>query len=74
MPDDLTKRIGIHIRRLRAARPMSQEELALKAGIARNNLSHVENGKAQVSVVTLDAICRVLHLSLAEFFEDLPLR
>lgn len=74
MADDLARRMGHHLRRLRMGLDLSQEEVAGRCGLTRANLSRIENAQANVTVITLEAICHVLHLSLAEFFEDLPLR
>ncbi len=69
----LVKRIGHHIRRLRLAREMSQEELAAAGELNRTNLSHIENGHFRnLGVETLERICLVLHLSVKEFFDSLP--
>lgn len=48
--------VGLNIRLLRQAAGLSQEELALAAGINRTYLSSVERGQRNVSI---DNICRI---------------
>lgn len=58
------EKIGKAIIKLRTARGISQERMALEAKIDRRYMSDIENGKRNIS---LDILCKI-----AEFF-DLPL-
>ena len=55
-PLDGRSLVGANVRRFRQAAALSQEELALAAGINRSYLSSVERGHRNVSI---DNICRI---------------
>ena len=59
---------GKIIKELRKARSLSQEALALNAGITTTYLGLVEREIRNATVGTIEAICNVLNISLAEFF------
>lgn len=59
---------GERIKELRLERSLSQERLALNAGIAPAYLGLVERGKRNATVATIECICYALNISLAEFF------
>ena len=59
---------GKRIRELRAARGLSQERLALNAGITPAYLGLVEREKRNATVVVLERICMGMDVSLSEFF------
>ena len=59
---------GERLRQLRCARALSQEQLALRAGITPAYLGLVERGQRNPTVNTIEALCNVLNISLSEFF------
>jgi transcriptional regulator with XRE-family HTH domain len=61
--------LGTNIRKLRAERELSQEELAHRAGIDRSYLSEVENGHKSVGVVVLDDIAAALEVEITDLFK-----
>jgi transcriptional regulator with XRE-family HTH domain len=61
--------VGTNIRKLRADRGLSQEELAHRAGIDRSYLSEIENGHKSVGVVVLDDIAAALEAEITELFK-----
>ena len=64
---------GQVIGRLRVYRGLSQEELAMKAGIARSHLAMIENGKKSASVETLWKIADALSIALSDIIRDIEL-
>jgi transcriptional regulator with XRE-family HTH domain len=62
-------RIGSFLRRLREMAGYGREPFADEIGIHRVHLARIEKGTVAVSLETIEAACRVLHLSLPEFFE-----
>lgn len=58
--------VGVMIRRWRAARGMSQSELALTAGVSTRHLSFLETGRARPSPEMLRALASVLDAPLRE--------
>ena len=61
---------GNRIKELRKARSLSQEMLALNAGITTTYLGLVERGQRNATVATIKSVCNALNISLAEFFSD----
>ncbi len=59
---------GGRIKELRTARGLSQERLALSAGITPAYLGLLERGKRNATIVIIERICSAMNLSLAEFF------
>lgn len=66
---DVRKTIGWNLRRLRVEQALSQERLALEAGIDRSYIGRVERGMENVTVSTLEAVSVVLNVHVSELFE-----
>lgn len=62
--------VGWNLRRYRVALGLSQEKLALEAGIDRSYVGRVERGSENVTIVTLEALAKALNISLAALFEE----
>ena len=61
--------IGLRIKEIRTDKNLTQEAVAFKAEIDRTFMNHVENGKRNVSVETLEKIlCNGLEMNFHEFF------
>ena len=58
------ERIGNRIAALRKLAGMTQEDLALRAGIQRTHLGRIENGKYAVTLETLQAIAEALYMTV----------
>lgn len=66
---DMKEKIGLRIKDLRTEKELTQEAVAFKAEVDRTFMNHVENGKRNVSVDTLEKIiCNGLETSFKEFF------
>ena len=67
---DIKTKIGLRIKELRTEKDLTQEAVAFKAEIDRTFMNHVENGKRNVSIETLDKIiCNGLETSFKDFFD-----
>ena len=66
---DIRIKVGNRIRQLRKELLLSQESLAFKAGLDRPYIASVENGKRNLSIMSLEKIIVALDCSMAEFFE-----
>lgn len=67
---DITTGIGLRIKEIRNEKKLTQEAVAWKAEVDRTFMNHVENGKRNVSVNTLEKIiCAGLEMSFKEFFD-----
>ena len=60
--------VARNIRRLRLARGLSQEMLAVDAGIDRTYVSRLERGLENPSVAVLEKLARALASNIEEFF------
>lgn len=66
----MENKVGERIRYHRLQRGMSQEKLALLAGINPAFLGHLERGLKSPTFTTLDKIVEALELNYSEFFND----
>lgn len=62
--------IGNRIRQLRLQKHLSQEQVALSAGITTAYLGQIERGEKNPTVKLVEKISNVLELSLSELFSD----
>ena len=66
------KEFGIHLRRLREAKNLSQQELADLADLAKKTITRIENGNATATNDVMISLARGLTISLKELV-DFPL-
>jgi transcriptional regulator with XRE-family HTH domain len=64
--------VGARIRALRLERGLSQESLALEAGIARNQLIQMEHGRRGVLIERVYDIAEALGVTVGEIVVDDP--
>lgn len=67
-----TTLLADNVRRLRLAKSMTQDELAGELGIEQQVISLIENGRANPTVLLLDAMAEALKVQVAELFEPKP--
>lgn len=65
----LTIKTGDRIRYFRQLKKLSQEELALNAGINTTYIGHVERGLKCPTIDTLNKICTALNITLAQLLD-----
>ena len=68
---EFLRAVGKRIRQFRKGRRLSQEELAFASGITQHYLSQVEQGKRNVSLITIRALANALEMPLSEFFSNI---
>ena len=66
----LLKRVGTRLRRARQAKGLSQEAVALAAGMDRSYVSGLERGEFNVSLLALARLARVTGVRLAELLDS----
>jgi len=66
---DLKEKIGKRIKGLREEKKLKQEELAWQSNVDRTYLNHVETGKRNITVASLQKIVvDGLKITLSDFF------
>lgn len=65
----ITEQVGNRIRALRKQRGLSQEKLALKAGIDRTYPAGIETGKRNATLLSLEKVAIALDISMRDFFD-----
>jgi transcriptional regulator with XRE-family HTH domain len=63
---DMRRIVGKNVRRLRLAKGLTQEQLAVLSGFTQQYLSELENGKHNPTVVTLYELSQQLGSTPAE--------
>lgn len=64
--------VGARVRYFRHLRGLSQEQLALQAGINTAFLGHLERGLKSPTITTLDKLVRALSITFEELFAENP--
>lgn len=67
----IQRQLGMRIRYLRTRKKLSQEDLALEAGINKNYLSDLERGNRNPTVEVLNKIAQALEIPISTLFEGL---
>ena len=65
----VSKKLGKKINRLRIEKQLTQEELALEAGLNRAYIGYIERGERNPSTETASKIAKVLKVSSDELFK-----
>jgi transcriptional regulator with XRE-family HTH domain len=65
---DIKTKIGLRIKELRTKKELTQEGLAWKAELNRTFMNHIENGRKNISVESLEKIINGLETTPKEFF------
>lgn len=61
-------KVGINIKMFRAARHITQMELARLLGISQTHLSNIEKGRVQISLRLLVKMANIFNCRLDDFF------
>jgi transcriptional regulator with XRE-family HTH domain len=66
----IQEKIGKRITQLRKDKKLSQQKFAYEADVERSFLTHIEKGRKNISVGTLERILTALEVSFKDFFND----
>lgn len=67
---DIKSKIGLRIKEIRKEKGLTQEALAWQSELDRTFMNHVENGKRNISIETLEKIVyNGLQTTLQDFFD-----
>jgi transcriptional regulator with XRE-family HTH domain len=67
---DIRKRLSLNLRRYRAAKGWSQEELAFQAQIHRTYISDLERGSRNPSITVLERLAAPLSVSASALLAE----
>lgn len=68
MAEELSRRFGELVRRLRLEKGYSQEEFSFRVGLHQTYVSSVERGERNVTIGTADRLAKALGTTLAGLF------
>jgi transcriptional regulator with XRE-family HTH domain len=63
------KQVGANIRKIRQEFDISQEELAVRAGLDRTYIGAVERGERNISILNLAKIAKTLGFTVSEIIK-----
>lgn len=66
----IQEKIGKRITQLRKEKKLSQQKFAYEADIERSFFTHIEKGRKNISVGTLNRIFTALEISFKDFFDS----
>jgi transcriptional regulator with XRE-family HTH domain len=66
----IQERIGKRITQLRKEKNLSQQKFAYEADIERSYLTHIEKGRKNISIGTLEKVFGALGVSFKDFFDS----
>ena len=69
---DMRKLVGINCARIRIAKELTQEELAVQSGFSQQYISDLERGKRNPTIVTIYEIAQALGVSHLDLVTPLP--
>ena len=67
---DFLKRLGRRITAIRKEKNVTQVELGYRCDIEKSNMSRIEAGNTNVTVLMLSRICAALEVPLKELFDQ----
>jgi transcriptional regulator with XRE-family HTH domain len=67
---DIRQRLALNLKRLRAAKGLSQEAFAFEAGIHRTYVSDLERGARNPSITILDKLALPLGVTASALVDD----
>lgn len=70
---EYAREFGKHVRSLRRARGLTQDVLAMKAGLSADTIRRVEHGSFSASIDTIRKLCTGLGVSQATLWESFEL-
>ena len=66
--EEVKRAFGARLRALRKARKLSQEGVALKAGLDRSYVGQIERGESNLSLVNIHRVAEALGVPPGELF------
>lgn len=70
---DARQLVAFNLRRLRVARGVSQDDLALMAGLERAHVGYLERGARNPTLATIEKLAHALEAHISELFLEAPI-
>lgn len=67
---DIKTKIGLRIKEIRTEKKLTQEAVAWKSEVDRSFMNHVENGRRNISIESLEKIMIGLEVPIKDFFNS----
>jgi transcriptional regulator with XRE-family HTH domain len=67
---ELLEKFGQHLKNLRTAKGMTQEELSYACDMELSQVYRIEKGKINATLTTLEALAKGLEISVGELLKD----
>ena len=67
--EKLLVKFGLHVRKLREAKAMSQDDLAYATDMEKSQIYRIEKGKVNATISTLEALAKGLETSISELLK-----
>jgi transcriptional regulator with XRE-family HTH domain len=64
MSNNLVKKFGKNLKKIREKQGLTQEELAFKVNLNRTYIGRIERGERNISLVTAEKIAQALHIKI----------
>lgn len=71
VPMDIQQKLALNLRRIRVAKNISQDELALRAGVERAYVGHIERGAKNPTIKTVEKLSEALECAASELLADI---
>lgn len=68
---DIQETFALNLRRIRVAKQISQDELALTSGVERSYVGYVERGAKNPTIKTVEKLAIALGCKVSELFEEI---
>lgn len=69
---EIRQAIGARIAELRRKRKLSARLVGEKLGISREAVTHIENGRNNITALSLWKLATLFHCNIQDFFPDVP--
>jgi transcriptional regulator with XRE-family HTH domain len=69
MYNDVLVKFGKNLKKIRIKKGLSQERLALKAGLDRTYVGSVERGERNISLLNIEKIAKALDKNISDFLK-----
>lgn len=69
---EIRQEIGSRIAQLRRKRKLSARLVGAKLNISREAVTHIENGRNNITALALWKLATLFHCDIADFFPDVP--